>query len=280
MDLWILRLAKLKKRIENPDQRGEETFYEAFFEDKDLQAYDVDIRMRIRRQTVGNALARHCPHPSNVLDVGCGLGELLAGLDPGYTLHGVDIAARSVRVCIERLGPNAVVKKGSVFDLPFGDGSMGVAICLEVLEHVPDDQSALAEIGRVVRPGGILVLSVPHTYYWPEYLELIGHYRHYDRVAVEHMLERRGFTVVEHLPNYPNWHRAYVNGYVRTRVVAETLGRILGTRSPYDLRVPWRSRRELERLEDQLQPLLEADARLPYSGLSTSTFVVARRNGQ
>ncbi len=53
-------------------------------------------------------------------------------------------------------------------DLPFASGSFDLVICSEVLEHVPDHGRALAEISRVTRPGGRLVLSVPR--YWPERL--------------------------------------------------------------------------------------------------------------
>src|SRR2546423_89000 len=45
--------------------------------------------------------------------------------------------------------------------LPFGDGAFDVVCAFEVLEHIPDDDQALAEIARVLRPGGALVFSVP-----------------------------------------------------------------------------------------------------------------------
>ena len=45
--------------------------------------------------------------------------------------------------------------------MPFGDGSFATVLCTEVLEHVPHPDAALREIGRVLRPGGLLVGSVP-----------------------------------------------------------------------------------------------------------------------
>ena len=59
---------------------------------------------------------------------------------------------------------------------------MDVALCLEVLEHIEDDQRAVREIHRVLRPDGLLIAAVPYTYYWPQYLKLLGHFRHYTRV--------------------------------------------------------------------------------------------------
>ena len=55
----------------------------------------------------------------------------------------------------------ATIKQGSLYDIPFDTASMDVALCTEVLEHVPDPQQALMEIARVLRPGGHLLGSVP-----------------------------------------------------------------------------------------------------------------------
>jgi SAM-dependent methyltransferase len=52
--------------------------------------------------------------------------------------------------------------RASVTDLPLPDDSVDLMICYHVLEHVPDDASAMAEIARVVRPGGVAIVQVPH----------------------------------------------------------------------------------------------------------------------
>lgn len=50
---------------------------------------------------------------------------------------------------------------GSLVDLPFKDNEFDFVFCTEVLEHIPDDARALGEIGRVLRPGGLILLSTP-----------------------------------------------------------------------------------------------------------------------
>ena len=50
----------------------------------------------------------------------------------------------------------------SLTDLPFRDGSFESCVCTEVLEHIPDDDAAVGELARCLRPGGTLVVSVPH----------------------------------------------------------------------------------------------------------------------
>ncbi len=90
-------------------------------------------------------------------------------------------------------------------DLPFGDNSWAYIVCSHVLEHIPDDERALAELRRVLRPGGILVLCVPCVPFYEEsrltvshepgtlLRSLHGHYRTYGLDFVERA--GRHFTV-------------------------------------------------------------------------------------
>jgi SAM-dependent methyltransferase len=56
--------------------------------------------------------------------------------------------------------------RGNAHHLPFPDGAFDVVIASEILEHIPDDASAIAEAVRVLRPGGRLAVTVPR--WWPE----------------------------------------------------------------------------------------------------------------
>lgn len=103
---------------------------------------------------------------NRVLDCGCGFGAHLAlmGRLRGLDLVGVD-AARD-RLWRARRGrvPGALV--GAISErLPFHDECFDRVLMSEVLEHLDDDQRALAEAHRVLRPGGILAISVPHARY-------------------------------------------------------------------------------------------------------------------
>ena len=72
----------------------------------------------------------------------------------GYEVTSTDVSGAAVEVLRERLsGP---VAEASVTDLPFDDESFDGAVLGEVLEHVEDDRGALAELARVLRPGGVL----------------------------------------------------------------------------------------------------------------------------
>jgi SAM-dependent methyltransferase len=90
--------------------------------------------------------------------------------------------------------------------MPFGDGSFDRVIAAEVLEHVPADQRALAEIARVLRPGGLLAVTVPA--WLPERIcwrlsddyhnTPGGHVRIYTRPEMEAKLRAAGFQVGGH----------------------------------------------------------------------------------
>lgn len=98
------------------------------------------------------------------LDAGCGTGLNLRHLPPGST--GIDINPRNVAIVEQRL-PNHRVVLGDIEAMPFEGGTFATVLCTEVLEHVPDPAKAIAEIRRVLRPGGVFIGSTPaHSPIW------------------------------------------------------------------------------------------------------------------
>lgn len=96
-----------------------------------------------------------------VLEVGCGAGHLLAGLPTGRR-YGLDLAHVLLRRARARLGPSVALAQGDALELPFATGALERVYCSEVLEHVLDPAAALVEIRRVLKIGGVAVLSVPN----------------------------------------------------------------------------------------------------------------------
>jgi ubiquinone/menaquinone biosynthesis C-methylase UbiE len=135
---------------------------------RDIETYDwVDVAdnlrgleslfHRNRRHAVKRLLAEYRAREP-MLDAGCGTGLNLASLPPGSV--GLDINPRNLAIVRARL-PNHVAAEGDIESMPFADSTFETVVCTEVLEHVPHPESALAEIRRVLRPGGLLLGSVP-----------------------------------------------------------------------------------------------------------------------
>jgi len=157
--------------------------------------------------------------PGNrVLDVGCGAGRhAFEAYRRGAAVvafdmdHGElrDVAGMCGAMRAEGQAPAAaasVAVSGDAAAMPFADGSFDRVIAAEVFEHILDDQRAMNEVARVLKPGGIAAVTVPawlpERICWGlsrEYHEVPGgHVRIYTRVELEAKLRRAGLTVTGH----------------------------------------------------------------------------------
>ena len=122
---------------------------------------------RWRRNLINGHLSGF-PNVKRVVDVGCGQGELLASLGadmkPGVSLFGVDGSAEGVQNA-RLTAPSAEVVVGDLLTgagIPHAWlGTMDVAICSEVLEHVDEPVRVLEWAGKLTRSGGFLIVTVP-----------------------------------------------------------------------------------------------------------------------
>ena len=99
-----------------------------------------------------------------VLDVGCGDGYLMAQLAPhAERVVGVEFEAKAVGFAREKLQSfsNCEVVQDSCYKLPFPDGSFDCATSTDVIEHLNEPKLHLSEIRRVLKPGGLLILTTP-----------------------------------------------------------------------------------------------------------------------
>lgn len=96
-----------------------------------------------------------------LLDVGCGNGRFLTSMRAlGWDVEGVEISEDGMKACRLSALP---VHHGDVFSAAFADGRFDLVTARHVVEHVPDPLAFIAELARVLRPGGRLVVETPNS---------------------------------------------------------------------------------------------------------------------
>ena len=156
--------------------------------------------------------------PTTTLEIGCGQGAMgarLADLTPSFLAVEPDPTSFEIaRERIEARGGEVLNALSS--DLP--DGRTFDMVCaFEVLEHLEDDESALAQWAELVRPGGHLILSVPAwQHMFGTWDQAVGHFRRYSPDELSQKLRAAGFEPVR--VGLYGWPLAFALEAIRNRV--------------------------------------------------------------
>ena len=146
-----------------------------------------------RRALVRDLIVRHTAGSNlKILDAGAGTGALMDSLADLGEVWGCDISPEALGFCRKR-GLSRLVQC-SIEQMEFADASFDVVTSLDVIEHVEDDQRAVGEMYRVLRPGGVAVVTVPALkFLWSPHDEVLHHLRRYHRGPLRRMLRAAGF---------------------------------------------------------------------------------------
>jgi 2-polyprenyl-3-methyl-5-hydroxy-6-metoxy-1,4-benzoquinol methylase len=161
--------------------------------------YIPHLGTRIRQYGLGKLLPETGADKNlKVLDAGCGFGTNCRYLmDKGYKVTGIDI--NRYRLMLAKLiAGKAEIKYGDIFKLPLAKPKFAGAICIEVLEHLDQDNLAVKKLAQVIKKGGFLIVSFPGTAQTEKVYQKLGHVRQgYSLKMAEKLAEDSGFMVKE-----------------------------------------------------------------------------------
>ncbi len=153
---------------------------------------------RARNDLIVWAMRTYFPDCQRFLEIGCGTGFVLSGIRsafPSAELSGSEIFSAGMAFAAKRV-PSAQFYQMDARNIPFRD-HFDVIGAFDVLEHIESDEAVLEEVGKALRPGGGVLMSVPqHPALWSPQDEHSFHVRRYTSTGLRRKLEAAGFEIV------------------------------------------------------------------------------------
>ncbi len=234
--------------MDDPLYQSTQNTWDEIWEDASVEQ-ELETLSYKRAVECYNLFTPYLPRDEPILEAGCGLGAAVIHLRAqGFNVIGMDYVESALHKA-RAYAPWLHVHAGDVHALPYARASLGAYLSYGVLEHFPQGAlPALQEAHRVLKPGGVLVLTVPY----PNVIYRLVRWRQgtpradeafyetaYTRRELEAMVREVGFEVVLAQPtshSFTLWGLGGVfraPGYYKTSMFAELVGRVLR------LLLPW-----------------------------------------
>jgi len=197
--------------------------------EKEADVYDLSRTLspsgHRQTQVEVRQLARYLPDSSGarVLEVGCGTGRLLHLLNRrGAQFYGLDSSERMLRRCMEKVCASCgqvYVVQGDAEMLPFRDASFDVTYTINVIQWLPDPRPTIAEMYRVTRPGGIVIVDIANRdSLWRRTASVIRRrvppYHTFSLRDISELLRGYSYSVVRYLSYSPTLYRLPMLGRI------------------------------------------------------------------
>lgn len=151
------------------------------------------------------------PSGAKVLEIGCGAGQFIRAIRqkrPELQCYGTDISQEAIQKA-EQYHDQVTYRRGEAERLPFDAGEFSAVLIFDVLEHVVSPENFLAEVNRVLRPGGMVYAFVPcegdalSLWYWLDIFHLkrnlttkyAGHIHFFSRRELFRLYQQTGFSI-------------------------------------------------------------------------------------
>jgi SAM-dependent methyltransferase len=232
---------------------------------------------RSRNTLIGWLVRKYAPHARRVMEIGCGTGFVLNALKdaiPGAEICGSELHSKGLVIARNRHGLSVELVQMDARRTGLSS-AMDMVGAFDVLEHIEEDEAVLAECARMLRPGGVLIATVPqHRFMWSAQDEIAHHVRRYDRRELGRKAETAGLETV------------YQSSFVSLAFPLMAASRLLrgrggGAASNRDkveaeFKLPRLVNAMMLALQNAEHVLRRAGMRLPFGG---SQILVARKPG-
>lgn len=197
-----MELTDGKIRYIDDDMSEQQNFYDEHtnFSGRTLSEYNISPGIMAKFNTILEHIGKSKKF-YRTLDVGCSGNSFIHFLKNAAHKSFCDIAHKPLTLYsqFERYHP----VNGTITQMPYQDDTFDLVTGLDVLEHIPDDNAAAKEMVRVLRPSGILLVTVPHRQkYYTNQDAMVGHYRRYEYNQIQDMFLRLGLKELTKFPVY------------------------------------------------------------------------------
>jgi len=153
-----------------------------------------------RYRIILGLLKKHYAEPP-ILDVGCGIGEMvnkLSKIYPQKQIMGTDFSAESVKICRSKY-PNLIFSQYDILNFPRNNSKRyNTVICSEVLEHLSDVSLAINNLKTLLNKNGLLIISVPYQMkFWSSHDKFSGHFRRFEKGELQNILTEQKFEIID-----------------------------------------------------------------------------------
>jgi ubiquinone/menaquinone biosynthesis C-methylase UbiE len=133
-----------------------------------------------KRKFLDVVLNAYASQKAKILDVGCGTGAVMEHLlENNNEVCGVDMNDVALEFCRQK---GLDVKKGLADNMPFQDDYFDIVLALDVLEHLDHPEAAVVEVKRILKKGGLFIVTVPaHQWLWSYHDESLHHKKRYNK---------------------------------------------------------------------------------------------------
>lgn len=182
----------------SPEMAAANDGYEAAFFAQLSTLEAKNFWFRSRNHLIIWALKRYFPQAQSFLEVGCGTGFVLSGIEQACSqlaLFGSEVFATGLGFAAHRLS-KATLFQMDARAIPFVD-EFDVIGAFDVLEHIQQDVDVLKQMHQAIQPGGGIILTVPqHPWLWSQFDDIGHHVRRYQAQELKAKVELAGFKVI------------------------------------------------------------------------------------